>query len=130
KTEIIKQLTTGQFDFVSLEYAPNQIIAGRQSMIAPTDLYAVDLKTNKIKQLTAVNEEVLSKLTLPTVKEEWIKTSDGKDMLVWMVYPPNFDANKKYPTLLYCQGGPQSMVSQFFSYRWNLALMASNDYIV
>lgn len=130
KTENIKQLTTGQFDFVSLEYAPNQIIAGRQSMIAPTDLYAVDLKTNKIKQLTAVNEEVLSKLTLPTVKEEWIKTSDGKDMLVWMVYPPNFDANKKYPTLLYCQGGPQSMVSQFFSYRWNLALMASNDYIV
>lgn len=130
KTGNIKQLTTGQFDFVSLEYAPNQLIAARQSMIAPTDLYSIDLKTNKIKQLTAVNEAILSKLTLPTVKEEWIKTSDGKDMLVWMVYPPNFDANKKYPTLLYCQGGPQSMVSQFFSYRWNLALMASNDYIV
>ncbi|MDD2982940.1 MAG: S9 family peptidase [Crocinitomicaceae bacterium] len=130
KTGNIKQLTSGQFDFVSIEYAPNQLIAARQSMIAPTDLYSIDLKTNKIKQLTAVNEAILSKLTLPTVKEEWIKTSDGKDMLVWMVYPPNFNANKKYPTLLYCQGGPQSMVSQFFSYRWNLALMASNDYIV
>ena len=130
KTGNIKQLTNGYFDFVSLDIASNQLIACRQSMIAPTDLYSIDLKSNKIKQLTAVNKEVLSKLTLPTVKEEWIKASDGKDMLVWMVYPPNFDATKKYPTLLYCQGGPQSMVSQFFSYRWNLALMASNDYIV
>ncbi len=130
QTEKIKQLTNGQFDFISLDIAGNHLIAGRQSMIAPTDLYSVDLKTNKIKQLTAVNEAVMSKLQLPTMKEEWIKTSDGQDMLVWMIYPPNFDANKKYPTLLYCQGGPQSMVSQFFSYRWNLGLMASNDYIV
>jgi dipeptidyl aminopeptidase/acylaminoacyl peptidase len=126
----LKQLTTGQFDVVSLAFSNNQLFFGRQSMIQPTELFALDLTSKKITQLTNVNGELLSKLNMPSVQEKWVETTDGKKMLVWMVLPPNFDASKKYPTLLYCQGGPQSPVSQFFSYRWNLALMASNGYIV
>ncbi len=130
KTEIITQLTFGQFDFVSLDLNSTDLIACRQSMIEPTDLYSVSIKSKQIKQLTFVNKEILKDINLPKVEEKWIETTDGQKMLVWMVLPPNFDATKKYPALLYCQGGPQSMVSQFFSYRWNLALMASNGYVI
>lgn len=130
KTKMVKQLTFGQFDLVSLDLAPMAIIVGRQSMIEPTDLYSVSLKKFEMKRLTAVNKSILDNIQLPKVEEKWVETSDGQKMLVWMVLPPNFDATKKYPALLYCQGGPQSMVSQFFSYRWNLALMASQGYVV
>jgi len=80
--------------------------------------------------LTNANTELIKTLKMPKAEERWVETTDGKKMLVWMVYPPDFDPAKKYPALLYCQGGPQSQVSQFFSYRWNLALMASKGYIV
>lgn len=130
KTEVVKQLTFGQFDLVSLDLAPMSIIVGRQSMIEPTDLFSVSLKKLEMKRLTAVNKSILDNIQLPKVEEKWVETTDGQKMLVWMVLPPNFDATKKYPALLYCQGGPQSMVSQFFSYRWNLALMASQGYVV
>src|SRR5690554_6665558 len=73
---------------------------------------------------------LLGQLTMGKVEERWIKTSDNKDMLVWVIYPPHFDPNKKYPAILYCQDGPQSGVSQFWSYRWNFQMMAANDYIV
>lgn len=133
----IRQLTTGQYDYVSLIPFGNFVYAGRQSMISPVEYYAVEIVTGKkgsvstkTIQLTNANTELLNKLEKPVVQEKWVKTSDGKDMLVWMVLPPGFDENKKYPTLLYCQGGPQSQVSQFFSYRWNLMLMASQGYIV
>lgn len=126
----IRQLTNGKFDYVSLSAFGEQLYAGRQSMTAPTDLYSVGIKKGDAKQLTRANEDLLKDIILPTVEEKWVTTTDGKQMLVWMVYPPNMVSNKKYPALLYCQGGPQSMVSQFFSYRWNLALMASQGYIV
>ncbi len=133
----IRQLTTGQHDYISLSPFGNFIYAGRQSMVSPVEYFAVEVVKGKkgavtttAAQLTNANTELLSKLAKPTVQEKWVKTSDGKDMLVWMVLPPNFDANKKYPTLLYCQGGPQSQVSQFFSYRWNLMLMASQGYVI
>lgn len=129
-TETVKQLTFGQFDLLSLDLTPTEIIACRQSMTEPTDLYAVSIKKLQMRRLTEVNKEILKNITMPKVEERWVETTDGKKMLVWMVLPPNFDATKKYPTLLYCQGGPQSMVSQFFSYRWNLALMASEGYVV
>jgi dipeptidyl aminopeptidase/acylaminoacyl peptidase len=130
KTKKIRQVTSGQHDYVSLSIFGESIYAGRQSMVAPTDLFMVPIKKGTVTQLTAANAELLSTITLPKVEEKWITTTDGKQMLVWMVLPPNFDANKQYPSLLYCQGGPQSMVSQFFSYRWNLALMASQGYVV
>ncbi len=125
-----RQLTSGNYDYVSLSIADDFIVAGRQSMTSPTELYLISTKTEKVKQLTTFNDEVMESLQLPTVEERWVETSDGKKMLVWMILPPDFDATKKYPTLLYCQGGPQSPVSQFFSYRWNFALMASQGYIV
>lgn len=130
QTQEMKQMTKEEFDYLSLEIAGDELITTRQSMLVPTDLAAIKIKSLKICKLTNVNEEILKTLDLPSVQERWIETTDGKKMLVWMVFPPNFDSNKKYPSILYCQGGPQSMVSQFFSYRWNLALMASQGYIV
>jgi len=130
KTLINKQLTSGHFDFVSLAVSDEEIIAGQQSIIAPTDLYKISLKKTKIKQVTEFNKDILKHIDKPTVEQRWIETTDGKKMLAWMIFPPKFDATKKYPTLLYCQGGPQSPVSQFFSYRWNFMAMASQGYIV
>lgn len=129
-TKKIRQISSGQFDHVSLSVFGDKIYTGRQSMVAPTDLYSIGIKKGDVKQLTNANEDLLKGITLPTVQEKWVTTTDGKQMLVWMVYPPNMLSSKKYPALLYCQGGPQSMVSQFFSYRWNLALMASQGYVV
>ncbi|MCO5258623.1 MAG: S9 family peptidase [Crocinitomicaceae bacterium] len=137
KTGVITQLTNDVCDYTSVSVFGNTIYAGRQSMIQPTELYAIQVIAAKkgaphsiVTQLTNVNGELLSKLDKPTVEEKWVKTTDGKDMLVWMILPPNFDASKKYPALLYCQGGPQSEVSQFFSYRWNFMVMASQGYVV
>lgn len=129
-TQELKQLTEGVFNYLSMEQKGGQLIAMRQSMIEPTDIFSVQLSNGKARQLTAVNKDELANIALPKVESRWIETSDHKKMLVWLVLPPDFDSQKKYPSLLYCQGGPQSMVSQFFSYRWNLALMASQGYIV
>lgn len=130
ETQVHRQVTSGQYDYLSLAVTEDEIISGRQSMIDPTELFKVDLKKPKVKEVTEFNKEFLKTIDRPTVQERWVETSDGKKMLVWMVLPPNFDANKKYPALLYCQGGPQSPVSQFFSYRWNFMIMASQGYIV
>lgn len=130
ETNVHRQITTGQFDYLSLAVTDNEIISGRQSMIDPTDLFTVSIKKSKVKQVTEFNKELFKNIDKPTVQERWVETTDGKKMLVWMVLPPNFNASKKYPALLYCQGGPQSPVSQFFSYRWNFMLMASQGYII
>jgi dipeptidyl aminopeptidase/acylaminoacyl peptidase len=124
------QLTEGKMNVVSYSVNKENMILGLQSMLAPTDLYLFNRKTKELKNLTNANKSNLKNISLPKMEERWIKTSDGKEMLTWVLLPPNFDKTKKYPTLLYCQGGPQSMVSQFFSYRWNLMLMASQGYIV
>ena len=126
----IRQITTGMHDYTSLDVQGGKILAGRQSYIEPTDLYLVDVKTGVAKQLTAENKSTLDGLALISVEKRWVKTTDGGNMLVWVVLPPNFDKTKKYPALLFCQGGPQSPVSQFFSYRWNMRLMAEQGYIV
>ena len=126
----LRQITEGPNNYLSMSQVGGQIIATRQSMIAPTDMYSVQISNGKVRQLTAVNEAVLKGIELPKIESRMVKTTDNKEMFVWMILPPNFDSQKKYPSLLYCQGGPQSMVSQFFSYRWNLALMASNGYVV
>jgi len=96
----------------------------------PAEVFSVDLATGMMKQISAVNTAFLSTVKMGTVEKRLIKTTDGMDMLTWVIYPPDFDKTKKYPALLYCQGGPQSTVSQFFSYRWNFELMAANGYIV
>lgn len=131
QTKEIKPITKGNFDYESIALAGNDnLIAVRHSMSKPNEIYSVNTNTGDAKELTFENKELLDQLKMGKVEDRWITTSDGKKMLVWVVYPPNFDPNKKYPTLLYCQGGPQSMVSQFWSYRWNLQMMAANGYII
>ncbi len=127
----IHDVASGYYDYASIAEAPGCLITMRHSISAPDEIYAVSLgKKNEVKELSFENKEILDKLTMGKVEERWITTTDNKKMLTWVVYPPHFDPNKKYPALLYCQGGPQSAVSQFWSYRWNLQLMAANGYIV
>lgn len=130
KSHKVRQITSGQHNYTSLQVERGQLLAGRQSMTAPTNLYNVNIKTGEAKAITQENAAVLAKHPAPRVEKRWMKTTDGGDMLVWVVYPPQFDPTKKYPSLLYCQGGPQSTVSQYFSYRWNARLMAEQGYIV
>jgi dipeptidyl aminopeptidase/acylaminoacyl peptidase len=125
-----KKITNGTFDYTSIVEADGKIVATRVSMSHPGDIYLVDKESGESTNITGINEKSLSKLTFGNVEERWIKTTDNKDMLVWVIYPPHFDKNKKYPALLYCQGGPQSTVSQFWSLRWNFQMMAANDYII
>jgi len=123
-------LTDGDHNINSISLAGGKIIGSMNTMSKPAELYAWDIKTRAQTQLTHANDEMLAKMKMGKVEKRMIKTTDGKDMLTWVIYPPDFDPSKKYPTLLYCQGGPQSAVSQFFSYRWNFQLMAANDYII
>jgi dipeptidyl aminopeptidase/acylaminoacyl peptidase len=125
----IKKLTEGMHDYVNITLAGKELIGARQSMLAPTELFRIDF-TGKEKQLTFTNTELLKTVRSATVEGRWITTTDKKKMLVWIIYPPDFDPSRKYPALLFCEGGPQTMVSQFFSYRWNFQLMAANDFIV
>ncbi|EMH74399.1 prolyl oligopeptidase family protein, partial [Entamoeba histolytica HM-1:IMSS-B] len=125
-----EQITTGQYDYKSVKWFGNMLIVKRQSMIEADELYELDLKTKEIKQISFENDFIYTQIDKASVQPKWMKTVDNKDMLVWVIYPPHFDSTKKYPTLLYCQGGPQSAVSQFWSYRWNFLLMASEGYII
>lgn len=130
-TKKIRQITQGTHNYNSLALADGKtLVAEKTSMSLPTELYAIDSKTGQDRAITKTNEVALSKLKMGKVEQRNIKTSDGKDMLVWVIYPPDFDAKKKYPALLYCQGGPQSAINQSFSYRWNFQLMAANGYVV
>ena len=123
-------LTDGDHNINSISLAGGKLVGSMNTMSKPAELYSWDIKTRSIMQLTHANDQMLAKMKMGKVKKRMIKTTDGKDMLTWVIYPPDFDPNKKYPTLLYCQGGPQSAVSQFFSYRWNFQLMAANGYII
>lgn len=129
-SKTMTQLTEGDHNYTSIAFAGDYLIGGKQSMNHPTDIYSVKIKNKAEKQLTDVNAEIYDELEIGKIEKRWVKTTDGKEELVWVIYPPNFDPAKKYPALLYCQGGPQSAVSQFFSYRWNFQLMAANDYII
>ncbi|MBN1113464.1 MAG: S9 family peptidase [Bacteroidales bacterium] len=124
------QITKGQHNYGNFSIANGVMIGGKTTHQMATELFKVDMATGDEAQVTTVNKNIYDNIKLGHTEERWVKTTDGKDMLVWMIFPPNFDKTKKYPALLYCQGGPQSAVSQFFSYRWNFAMMAANDYIV
>ncbi len=126
----ITALTKGDYNFHTVLAANDILIVTMHSISKPTEICAVNLKSNELKEISFVNKEILSKLKMGDVKERWLTTTDGKQMLVWVIYPPHFDSTKTYPALLYCQGGPQSSVSQFWSYRWNFQMMAANNYIV
>ena len=131
-----KQLTKGVFDVGSIVgQSGNLLVVMRNDMNRAGEVYTINLKERKkgfffLTQLSHFNDEAYRQIAQCPIKERIIKTTDGKDMHAWVIYPPDFDPNKKYPTLLYCQGGPQSIVSQFYSFRWNFQLMASQGYIV
>ncbi len=129
-TNEIKPVTQGVHDYESCIPVGDKLIAVRHSMSKPNEIYSVNAATGEATELSFENKDILDRLTMGKVEERWITTSDNKKMLTWIVYPPDFDPNKKYPAILYCQGGPQSTVSQFWSYRWNLQIMAANGYII
>ena len=127
----IQRLTEGVHNYQTVEEtASGKLLATKVSMSQPAELYLVDQATGKDEALTSVNKGLMDQLTMGKVESRWVKTVDDKEELVWVIYPPHFDPNKKYPAILYCQGGPQGTVSQFWSYRWNFQMMAANDYIV
>lgn len=131
KTSKISQITKGNFDVNEIvAQNKNSLLVTRTDMNRNADLFSVNLKDGQMTQVSDVNKETYAKLKPATTELKMVKTTDGKEMGVWFVYPPNFDPNKKYPTLLYCQGGPQSALTQYFSTRWNPGLMAANGYIV
>lgn len=133
----IKQLTEGQHDYASIDLLGStgkQLVALRHSMSAPNDIFVVTPskkeKASTQTQISFENKQIFDQLALANVTDRWVKTTDGNDMQVWIITPPHFDPNKKYPTLLYCEGGPQSPVSQFWSFRWNFQMMAANGYVI
>lgn len=126
----ITQISKGDYDYKSVILVGGQLIVTRCSMSQPIEIYSLDQKTGDVVELSFENKEILDQLEMGRVEERWVTTTDNKQMLVWLIYPPHFDPNKKYPTILYCQGGPQSAVSQFWSYRWNMQTFAANDYII
>ena len=133
----VKQLTDHWADFGSLQMMNNgkQILAERHSYMESADLYVITPnfkkpQTTKIQQITAENKHIFDQLAKGKVQQRWVKTTDGQQMLYWVILPPHFDETKKYPTLLFCEGGPQSPVSQFWSYRWNFMIMASQGYVI
>ncbi len=127
----IKQITDGQYDYTGFDMNDKGVcVASRQSMTYPTELYMVNLRSGKATELTTEDKPMMSQLGDLTCEKRWMTTTDGGKMLTWVLYPPHFDKNKRYPSLLYCQGGPQNTISQFWSYRWNPRIMAEQGYIV
>ena len=126
----ITQITEGWHNYNSVAIAGDYLVGERMSMSSPVEIFRVNKDDGSQEMVAFINEPVFEKIQMGDVEKRWVKTTDDKDMLVWIIYPPNFDPDKEYPALLYCGGGPQSAVSQFFSYRWNFQIMAAHDYII
>ena len=129
KKRTVKEVAGGVVDYAEIVPIDDKtLIATNHSMLYPNEIFSI--KNGKATKISAVNDDIFAQLTMPTVEKRMIPTTDGKQMTTWVIYPQNFDKTKKYPAILYCQGGPQQAVSQFWSYRWNFALMAANGYVV
>ncbi|MDE6865174.1 MAG: S9 family peptidase [Alistipes sp.] len=126
----VEVLTEGDHDINAFTFANGHIVAEMTTISMATEFFEIDPATGTMVQISEVNKPIYENIRMGEVQKRWVKTTDGKEMLTWVVLPPDFDATKKYPVLLYCQGGPQSVVSQFWSYRWNFQLMAAQGYIV
>ena len=125
----VKVITAGDHDINTMTAAGDHIVVGMTKISHATELFTV-AADGALTQLTRVNGEIYDNIRMGEVQKRWVKTTDGKEMLTWVILPPDFDESKKYPTLLFCEGGPQSVVSQFWSYRWNFQLMAAQGYVV
>lgn len=127
----VKQLTKGEFDITGfVGFSSNKLLVTRTDFNTASEVYSYDLKSKKWNKVTHVNDAAYSKIAKSRIEKKYVTTTDGKKMLVYVILPPNFDPNKKYPTLLYCEGGPQSALTQFYSFRWNFQLMAANGYVI
>ncbi len=126
----IRRITTGLHDYTKVLVAGNRLVAAQVSMTAPPEIFLVDPQNGQARQISQATADVWDNIMQAKVERRTVKTSDSKDMNVWLILPPDFEPRKKYPALLYCQGGPQSALSQFFSFRWNFQLMASQGYVV
>ena len=125
------QISKGQFDVNGIiGQSDNHLIVYRRDMNHASEIYNLNISTGAMKQLSHANDEIYDGIKMSKIEKRMVTTTDGKDMVTWVIYPPDFDPNKKYPTLLYCQGGPQGALSQFYSFRWNFQLMAANGYII
>ncbi len=127
---VVGVITRGDHDINSVSISQSVAMAEVTKISQATEIYSINLGTGDMTQFSNVNKEIYDNIEMGEVQKRWVETTDGKQMLTWVILPPNFDANKSYPTLLYCQGGPQSVVSQFWSYRWNFQLMAAQGYVV
>lgn len=131
KSGKIQQISTGDYDYDHLTaQAGDELILTRTDMNHAVEVFALNVKTKQVRVITHVNNEAYKNIKSSLVQRKYVTTTDGQKMLVWVVLPPDFDATKKYPALLYCQGGPQSPITQYYSFRWNFSLMASQGYIV
>nr|WP_293924635.1 S9 family peptidase [Sphingobacterium sp. UBA6320] len=127
----IKQISEGNFDITGIVgQVDNQLIVTSTKFTRATEVYRYDLKSKKLTPLTTVNDNMYAQISDNKIESRITKASDGEDLFSWVIYPPDFDPTKKYPTILYCEGGPQSALTQFYSFRWNLQLIASQGYIV
>ena len=125
----VDTVASGQYDYAAVVPFEGGVITMRHSYMSPNEIFSV-ANDGTFAQLTHVNDELLAQVKPITVEKRLVPTTDGKQMTTWVVFPPDFDPTKKYPAILYCQGGPQQAVSQFWSARWNMRLMASQGYIV
>lgn len=127
----VVQLTKGDFDVTGIVgFVNDKVLLTRTDFNTATEIYSFDLTEDTWSKVTRVNDAAYNRIAKSKVEKRYVTTTDGKQMLTWVIFPPNFNPNKKYPTLLYCQGGPQSPVSQFYSFRWNFQLMAAEGYII
>jgi dipeptidyl aminopeptidase/acylaminoacyl peptidase len=128
---VIRQITKGDFDITDiLGQSGNKLIVTRTDMNHAAEIFSVDLASGSMQQVTHVNDAMYNSIPMVKTERRWVTTTDNKQMLVWVIYPPDFDPGKKYPTLLYCEGGPQSALTQTYSFRWNFQLIASQGYII
>lgn len=130
ETKETEQITHGVHNYNSLSLSGEYLVGEKMSISMATEIFSIDKKTGEEKQLTFTNRHIYDHIEMGKVEKRWIKTTDNKEMLVWIIYPPEFDPGKKYPAILYCQGGPHGAVSQVFSFRWNFQIMAAHDYII
>jgi len=129
-THEVEQVTSGRHSYRSLALSGDILVGSKTSSSLATEIFRINLEDGTETALTGVNDDIYAKIKLARVEEKWIKTTDNKDMLTWVFYPPEFDPGKKYPAILFCGGGPQNAVGTSFSYRWNYQLMAAKGYIV
>jgi len=129
-TGVITRLTDGNHDYQGVQIAGDALIATRTTSVAPAEIYRVAPTNGQGEDISFINKELLDLLDIPTVEKRFVTTTDNRQMVTWIVYPPHIDKSKKYPVLMMCTGGPQGVLGPSFSYRWNYMLMASQGYVV